>query len=372
MLNILKEVIKATPNNQITYEQYMNAVLYHQEKGYYMRDEEKIGKKGDFITSSNISSTFGKLFATLFHKLIALEKMAPFICEIGGGNGRFAKAVLDELETTYYDTYQRITYLIIETSPYHQRKQQELLPIGNKVVQYHSLEEVKRDYSVFHGIVFSNELFDAFPVRVIEKRENSIQEVNITFTPEGKLTECHAPLTDDRILHYLNAYKIELVNGQRFEVPLQMLLYLEKLSAFLGNAVIFTVDYGYTNAEWKESVRRNGSLRGYYKHQLIENPLEHPGEMDLTTHIQFDTLISLGSELGLEFVKKWRQDEFLLAAGILTFLEENYDPNPFSETSKQNRAIRSLITDGGMSSAFHVVVQQKNRTIDWDLIFQHK
>lgn len=371
MLNILKKVIQSSPNEQITYEKYMNTVLYHEKKGYYMKNGEKIGRHGDFITSSNISTIFGKLFASLFHKLIAIEKIPPFICEIGGGNGRFARAVLDELENNYSDTYQNLTYLIIESSPYHMQLQKEHLPVGKQVVQYQSLDEAKKDFPIFHGILFSNELFDAFPVRVIEMKENILHEVKITLQEDDQITEILTPLTDGRIFQYLTTYKIKLVNGQRFEVPLQMLDYLTDLSSFLGNVAVFTVDYGYSKEEWKEPSKRKGSLRGYYKHQLIENPLEHPGEMDLTTHIHFDTLISYGLEQGLEFVKKMRQDEFLLAAGILAFLQENYDANPFSENSKRNRAIRSLIMGDGMSSAFHVVIQQKNIKIKWEQILKN-
>ncbi|MDR4888928.1 SAM-dependent methyltransferase [Fredinandcohnia sp. QZ13] len=372
MQRILKELIKSSPNNEITYEQYMNTVLYHEEKGYYMKNEEKVGKKGDFITTSNISNVFGKLFASIFHKLIMLEKIEPFICEIGGGNGRFAKAVLDELHNTYRDTYKKITYILIETSAYHRRLQQELLPIGKKVIQFQSLDEAKKNFPIFNGILFSNELFDAFPVRVIEKKDDSIYEVKITLNKDDQLCEIFVPLADERIMHYLDCTKIALVNGQRFEVPLPMLTYLDELNDFLGNVVAFTVDYGYTNEEWMEPARRKGSLRGYYKHHLINNPLEYPGSMDLTTHIHFDTLISNGTKYGLEFVKKLRQDEFLLAAGILTFLQDNFDSNPFSKKSKQNRAIRSLIMDGGMSTAFHVLIQQKNSKINWDHVFYDK
>ncbi|MEH7380004.1 SAM-dependent methyltransferase [Bacillus sp. JJ1533] len=370
MQHILKKLIQSSPTNKITYEQYINTVLYHEEKGYYMKDQEKVGKKGDFITTSNISTIFGKLFATIFHKLISLENVSPFICEIGGGNGRFAKAVLDELKNSYTDTYQKMTYIMIETSPYHQRLQQEILPIGQKVIQFHSIDAAKKKFQVFNGVLFSNELFDAFPVRVIEKQEDILYEVKITLTKDEQLCEIVEPLTDERILHYLNGNKINLANGQRFEVPLQMLSYLEELSGFLGNSVVFTVDYGYTNEEWMEPARRKGSLRGYYKHHLMNNPLEHPGDMDLTTHIHFDTVISKGKKLGLVFVKKLRQDEFLIAAGILTFLQDNFDPNPFSDKSKQNRAIRSLIMDGGMSAAFHVLIQEKDIKINWETIFQ--
>ncbi|MCC3356735.1 class I SAM-dependent methyltransferase [Bacillus sp. REN16] len=372
MQRILKEIIQTSPNNEITYEQYMNTVLYYEEKGYYMKEKEKVGKNGDFITTSNISNVFGKLFASIFHKLITFEKISPIICEIGGGNGRFAKAVLDELKNRYIDTYQKITYIMIESSPYHQRLQQEILPIGEKVIQYHSIDEAKMNFPVLNGILFSNELFDAFPVRVIEKHEDKYLEVKVTLNKEDQLSEILKPLSDEQIFHYLRSNQIELANGQRFEVPLQMLSYLEELNNFLGNAVVFTVDYGYSNEEWMEPARRKGSLRGYYKHQLMDDPLEHPGEMDLTTHIHFDTLISIGEKLGFEFVTKFRQDEFLLAAGILTFLQDNFDSNPFSVKSKQNRAIRSLIMDGGMSSAFHVLIQQKNVEIKWKSLFQDK
>ncbi|MEH7224571.1 SAM-dependent methyltransferase [Bacillus sp. JJ1566] len=372
MQRILKEIIQSSSDKKITYEQYMNTVLYHEEKGYYMKDMEKVGKKGDFITTSNISTIFGKLFAAIFHKLISLEKVSPIICEIGGGNGRFAKAVLDELKNSFTDSYLKITYIMIESSPYHRRLQHELLPIGEKVIQYRSIDEAKKNFPVLNGILFSNELFDAFPVRVVEKQKDTLYEVKITLNKEEQLCEILEPLTDERIIHYLNFNTIKLANGQRFEVPLQMLCYLEELNTFLENTVIFTVDYGYTNEEWMEPARRKGSLRGYYKHHLIDNPLEHPGEMDLTTHIHFDTLILKGTKLGLEFVKKLRQDEFLIEAGILTFLQDNFDSNPFSEKSKQNRAIRSLIMDGGMSAAFHILIQQKNLKINWDSIFQSK
>lgn len=368
MINILRDIITNSKDNVITYEDYMSTVLYHPENGYYMKPGEKVGKKGDFITTSNISSIFGILFARVFHMLIEQEKISPYICEIGGGNGRFAKAVLDELSDNYKETYEKLIYLIIETSPYHQALQKEILPIGDKIVQYENIDEAASEYSSFNGIVFSNELFDAFPVRVIEKKDDQLFEVKVTIGDDNNLAERLSKLTDRKILGYLADSEIALENGQRFEVPLAMLQYLEQLSKFIKSGVVFTIDYGYTNEEWRQPAHKEGSLRGYYKHQLIRDPLLHPGDMDLTTHIHFDSLVSYGDKLGFKQVRKMRQDEFLLAAGILSFLEQNYDPNPFSEKSKRNRAIRSLIMDGSMSSMFHVVIQEKNSEVNWDNI----
>jgi hypothetical protein len=56
----------------------------------------------------------------------------------------------------------------------------------------------------------------------------------------------------------------------------------------------------------------------------------------------------------------------------LNELENNYDPNPFSEVSKRNRAIRSLIMPAGMSSYFHIIIQQKGLSLSERDVFPDK
>ena len=70
MLKILINYIHSKPLKMITYEEYMNIVLYHPQYGYYMREKEKIGTEGDFITTSNYSDIMGSLFAKWFEKMI--------------------------------------------------------------------------------------------------------------------------------------------------------------------------------------------------------------------------------------------------------------------------------------------------------------
>jgi len=50
-------------------------------------------------------------------------------------------------------------------------------------------------------------------------------------------------------------------------------------------------------------------------------------------------------------------------------LEDHYDPNPFSEVSKRNRAIRSLIMPSGISTYFHVIIQQKGLHLSEEDVF---
>ncbi|WP_204524708.1 class I SAM-dependent methyltransferase [Litchfieldia alkalitelluris] len=364
MLNILKKLIEDSPQQAITYEEYMNAVLYDETCGYYMKHIQKIGKQGDFITSSNFSNVFGMLFSKVFSEVCTKNELPFLICEIGGGNGRFAKAVLEEWKKQSPETFDLLTYIIIEKSPYHLKLQQEILLVGEKVLQYASIEEIKGDFPQYEGIIISNELFDAFPVRVIEKHKNELVEIKVSIDPDGNLCERVFSLEDDQIINYLNEQKLSLKENQRFEVPLAMITYLQELSHFLTSGLMITIDYGYTNEEWMLPYHQKGSLRGYLNHQMIKDPLKHPSEMDLTTHISFDALQYYGEKNGLQFIGKLRQDEFLIEAGILEYLQDHHDHDPFSEKAKQNRAIRSLIMNGGISESFHVVIQAKNLEVE--------
>lgn len=351
MIPYLEKLILDSPGRLITYADFMSAALYHPEYGYYMKAKQKIGRQGDFITTSNISDIYGRLMAKWFAALCKKTEIPYYFCEIGAGNGRFAHAFLQEWTDTIKTPIQ---YIIIETSPYHRMRQKELLEPFPFVSQYERLA----DLNPMEGMIFSNELFDALPVHVIEKENDQLFEIMIGIKAD-QLMEHKVPLTNQEIIAFLQENQIDLLERQRLEIPLAMNDMLQQIASSLTRGIVVTADYGYTREEWMDPRRARGSLRGFYQHQLIDNVLLHPGEMDITSHIHIDHLIQKGNDLNLQFVTKLRQDEFLLKAGILKELEDHYDPNPFSEVSRRNRAIRSLIMPGGISSYFQIIIQQK-------------
>jgi SAM-dependent MidA family methyltransferase len=247
----------------------------------------------------------------------------------------------------------------VETSPYHRKLQAEALKEYDGVNFYEDIEEL----GDFEGLFFSNELFDALPVHVIRKKQGKLQEVMVTFT-EDTFIEKYVPLENEDIASFIAKYGIELDEGQVMEIPLEMGNIVRKMSEVLSKGLVVTVDYGYTKEEWQQPARRKGSLRGYYRHEMKHNILEHPGMMDITSHIHFDILAQQGEEHNLKLISKTRQDEFLVSIGILDELAPNADPNPFSEKGKRNRAIKNLIMPGGISSSFHVLVQGKGTDMD--------
>lgn len=360
MLNKIKKMIDDSKVGSISYSEYIELTLYDDEHGYYMKEQPKIGKAGDFYTSSNVHSVFGKALSRIFIQLVQKGILPPFICEIGGGTGRLADFILTEWKRIDPNSFEHLQYFIIETSPYHQKQQQLVIHHLDKVRQFETLDDMISELGKFTGIVLSNELFDAFPVDVVEKKEDTLFEVRVTLDRNGNLSELLVPCSKSELMDWLTEHDVALKNGQRIEIPITMMKWFEQTENWFEKGIMFTIDYGYTNDEWMDPIHHDGSLRGYYKHNMILNPLQNPGEMDLTTHIHLDALIQKGEQVGLKLVEMMNQHHFLLRGGILEYLQENYDPNPFSEISKQNRAIRTLISGSGISSSFTVIIQQKN------------
>ncbi len=362
MINYLRSRIAHSPNKLLSYADFISTALYHPEKGYYMGDKQKIGRQGDFITTSNISDVYGRLMARWFSFICDKTQLPPVFCEIGAGSGRFAHAFLQEWQET---SPLPLQYFIVETSPYHRKLQRELLD-GYSVTLLQRLNDVEP----FAGMIFSNELFDALPVHVIEKMNGQLYEVMVGIE-EDVFVEQNIPLTNPDIHAFLHESNVTLQEKQRLEVPLAMAGMLKEVSGVLTRGLVVTADYGYSNEEWMEPARAGGSLRGYHQHKMTDNVLQNPGEMDITTHIHLDYLILKGEQEQLNLITKLRQDQFLLKAGILQELENHFDPNPFSEVSKRNRAIRSLILPG-ISTYFHVIIQEKGMKLKEEDVFAHK
>ncbi|MBU9712244.1 class I SAM-dependent methyltransferase [Evansella tamaricis] len=354
------EKLKKKSASPWSFSLYMETALYDPEYGYYKKDHIKLGKEGDFYTSNHVHPVFAKTFARFFSDVIKKEGLFPVICEWGAGDGRFARNVLSCLKENDGDLFEKVQYLIVETSPYHQRGIQETVgELYDKIQMFQDFEEVRQKLPSFNGIIFSNELIDAFPVDVVEKTESGYLEVKVDLV-EGTLKEKLVPCSNKDIIHWLDHYGPELPLQHRTEINLSMKEWLRQVASWVNHGIIVTVDYGYSNNELIAPERRDGSLRGYYQHQMINNPLQYPGEMDLTSHIQWDAFRKILRENNFSEIFHERQDKFLLKAGLFTFLEEVKDYHPFSETFKLNRAIQTLVQPGGISSSFQVNIQGKN------------
>jgi len=358
MKDILKNFFKQK-GGAISYADYIRFVLYHPEYGYYMNRKKKIGKKGDFITTSQVSSFFGEMFYRIFKRLVQQNIIQPTFVELGAGEGNFFISFLKAWQKD--DKKLPLKVFLVEKSSFHRENIKTKIR-ESFVYLYDSLENIEMD---MNGFIFSNELFDAFPVHVIEKQNGIVYEIFISIDEQtGILFEVKKPLKNKQILSLLGNKWIFIEENQRIEISLDMLEFLTHIDKRMKQSIVTTIDYGYFSDEYKNRNVQKGTLRGYMNHQLIYQVLDYPFEIDITSHVHFGLYQKKCLSLGWKEILSKRQDQFLLDAGILEYLKEHYDPNPFSEEAKHNRAIRSLIIPGSISESFHVIMHSKGLEIN--------
>jgi len=283
----------------------MELALYHPQYGYYTRkDRDPFGKRGDFFTASQMQPVFGRLIARAVRVLRAeMGEPEDFtVVELGSGRGEMAEAL------------QEFRYVPVE--------------VGSVMPEN------------FTGIVFSNEFFDALPVRVVVRLQGrwherlvTVLDDGFTFTTGGAI-ECGGE-------HFGTQQTIaEMHDASR--------LWMKKIAAHLRRGFVLTIDYGYNT---RETLRfPQGTLMSYRSHTASEEILADPGERDITSHVPFDLLREAGETAGLEMVRFETMSQFLLHLG---------ERDQFAELVRGGgeSALKTLIY--GMGESFRVLLQRK-------------
>ena len=154
IINILKE------KKSMPLDQFINIALYEKKSGYYMKNNP-FGKKGDYITSPNISVLFSEMIAIWiisFWKNLKCPKKFNLI-ELGSGNGEMIKQILNTFEK--FPLIKKSCKIhILEKSIYLKNIQKEKLKKKN-IKWLKNLNELSRNPSIF----IANEFFDALPIK---------------------------------------------------------------------------------------------------------------------------------------------------------------------------------------------------------------
>lgn len=286
----------------IGFDRFMELALYHPLHGYYTRkDRDPFGKGGDFYTASQLQPVFGRAIARAVRGLRAqLGNPEDFmVVELGAGRGEMAEALAE------------FHYVPVEA--------------GSKMPEK------------FTGVVFSNEFFDALPVRVAEKREEQWRERLVTVSEDRFLFTEGPPVC-------VEAAAVQSVT----ELHDAAVLWMKMIANRLSRGFVLTIDYGYTSRERSRFPR--GTLMSYRSHMASEDVLSDPGERDITSHVPFDALRQAGEECGLETVSLETLSQFLLRLGA---------GDQFADLVKGGgeAMLKTLIY--GMGESFRVLLQKK-------------
>jgi SAM-dependent MidA family methyltransferase len=356
---ILSQIEK---RGSIPFSQFMEWCLYHPDYGYYRSERMNIGRDGDFYTSPCVHPLFGGLIAKQLSQMSEQWGGPVFdVVEQGGGRGFLCEDVLQWAKKNSSVFYQRLRYHLIETSPFLLKEQRERLGEHEKEgkVFWMDPEAFEEGRALVEGCFLSNELVDAFPVHQVIFDRGNLKEIYVT-QDHGQLKEQWGKLSDPRIVSYFQSMGITLQEGQRAEVNLKALDWMEKVARCLKKGFVLTIDYGYLAKELYGSHRREGTLLCYTQHQTSENPYERLGEQDITSHVNFTGLIQKGEEVGLRFTGLVPQYQFLIALGLLQEMESLGREMPEMDALQLRLSLKHLIEpEMGMGEVFKVLIQHK-------------
>lgn len=350
----------------MTFCDWMKDALYDANEGYYCRsDRQRWGREGDYRTSPERSSLFAATFAAYFARLYDnLGKPSHWtIVEVGGGDGRFAGGALQTLQNSFPHIFSATHYVIDEVSSHSRSLAWERLrPFADRV-EFRKLDELEIDA----GIVFSNELLDAFPVHRVKMEEGRLHEFYVNVGLNGQFDWTLGPLSTSRLNHYFAESAIRLEESQVAEVNLELEGWFKKIAERLRAGFVVTVDYGAnadelysSRARYTGNPRYLGTLRSFHRHQIVEDILARPGEQDITTTVDWSFVKRVGRKLGFEVSEFDRLDKFLLSTGMLEQLEfESQSCKSEAEKLRLSTAAREMILPGGMAASFQVLVQKK-------------
>jgi SAM-dependent MidA family methyltransferase len=294
-------------NGPISLTDYFALCLADPEHGYY-RTRDPFGRAGDFVTAPEVSQLFGEMLGVfLVH---AWQKHgAPAdvrIAEIGPGRGTMMADMLRVIARIAPDLYEAATVHLVETSPKLRDVQRETLGThGDRVTWHDSFEDLPQGFV----LLAANELFDAIPIRQFVKTPAGFRERMVGLDAEDALMFAAGVAGLDPAL--LPDGQREVANGTIFEIAPAREAVMEAIGARLardgGTALI--IDYGHFVTGFGDT------LQAVLKH-AFDPPLAHPGEADLTSHVDFERLALAAIGAGLHVHGMLHQGDFLAGLGI--------------------------------------------------------
>ena len=333
---------------------YMNWALYAPKYGYYSGRNEKIGRYGDFATAPQLTDLFGKCLSQQIKQI--LPQTAGNIYEFGAGTGKLA---VDIIQTLPENTWQN--YYIIELSADLRTRQKDY--IQQKIPQYaHKIKHLDRLPETFDGFIFGNEVLDAMPCEVVEKRKDGIYRMGVTNTPQG--FDWASEKATGLLLEQAAFRLPESPTPYRTEINLQAEAFVRTLAERLNCGGMLFIDYGFDRKEYYHPQRTMGTLIGHYRHHTVDNPFVLTGQMDLTAHIDFSAIADAATSQGVDFIGYTTQTAFLLSCGITDFLTDLGDTA--SDTYiKTVAAVQKLLNPHEMGELFKCIAFGKNINPDW-------
>jgi SAM-dependent MidA family methyltransferase len=294
LLDKLRERIEA--GGPMPFEEFMAASLYDPDHGFFATGPLRSAGDGDFLTSPEVSSWFGRTIGTA---LRAHLDATSTLVEVGAGSGSLLRPLLTALGRRP----RRV--IAVDRSP---SARQALVGLDSVEVA----AEIPADLGQDRVAVVANELLDNLPVALAVNTSTGWQERWVGHGDRG-LVLIGRPARRE-VVTWCERYAGTVADGGLVEVQLEVERWLRALLSRIEQGIVLLIDYGGT-AEELEPRRTQGTLRTYRAHHLGPDPFHEPGATDVTVDVNFTAVVEVARACGWR-AELVRQDDFLAAHGL--------------------------------------------------------
>ncbi|WP_242108848.1 class I SAM-dependent methyltransferase [Luteimonas aquatica] len=356
----LRELIRAqilAAGGAIPFHRFMELALYAPGLGYYSAGAAKFGRAGDFVTAPELGSLFAECVAEAVAPVLRqLGEDAEFL-ELGGGSGAFAEYAIKHLMTL---DAMPARYAILEPSADLRERQREHLrrrltpPVFARVEWLDGPVQER-----WNGVLFANEVIDALPTSRFALRQGEVFEEYVALDGEGGFARAERPadpLLAAAVRHVERRGQAPFDDGYRSELLPQLPYWVQAVMGGLGSGAMLFVDYGHPRGEYYAATRRDGTLRAFYRHHVVEDVYARVGLQDITASVDFTALAEAGTEAGFDFAGYCSQASFLIGNGLEQRLaaQETRAPSEAARYSLR-RQVQQLTLPAAMGERFQAM-----------------
>tara|TARA_Y100001958_G_C21207635_1_gene533584 strand:- start:286 stop:1332 length:1047 start_codon:yes stop_codon:yes gene_type:complete len=343
--------MKIKNNQNLPLDQFINLSLYDKKFGYYMK-KNPFGKKGDFITSPNISRLFSEIIAiwiVSFWQSLGSPKRFHLI-ELGAGNGEMMKIIFESFKN--FPTFLNSCKILIYEKSQILKKIQKKKLLNSKVVWISKLNNLNKIPCIF----VANEFFDALAIKQFIKKENQWYEKFVNLGDKKKMFFFEKKTDIKKIEKKIN---LRISHNQNFiEFSELGLNYLKNISKVIkkNTGGLLIIDYGYSKNKMKNT------LQGISNHKFA-NILDNIGNVDITHHINFKLYKKFTKNMGGLENNFTTQRNFLMKMGIRERAEIISKNLNFLKKADIYYRLKRLIDEKEMGNLFKVMLikNKKNK-----------
>jgi len=359
LVSHLKSEISTT--GPLSFDRWMAECLYHPQWGYYCKGDDRVGRDGDFFTSVSVGKCFGMLLSYRIAEYARANEIEGQIdiIELGANTGQLACDILDTLRSDFPNLYKKVRYTICEPLESMLKIQSTTLQAHSALLEFHStingIKQVKE-----HGILLSNELIDAFPVKLITKKKGQWNEQMVDYA-NGDFGFISQAIQSPQLQDFSQTLP-SLPDGYTTEYRPGLEAFATTCASVLKQGMVLTIDYGYVRSDYYTERRGTGTLRTFLNQTADETPLVQAGEQDITAHVDFTQLANAYQIAGFAPSYFDSQARFLIQTAKPWF--EAIENSPQAPPAKLIRQFQTLTHPAMMGNKFSVLECTKNRASD--------